>query len=64
MKTLKLSYQKTSNPVNYNQIQEMRSFENFSTEANNSQLMKRLSVCEFAEIIEALENGEDFKISD
>jgi len=57
MKTYELQWSKTSTPINYTELQALRSFDNFSDSFSGSQIMKRLDVVTFEEILNDLENG-------
>ena len=62
MKTVELSGGKTLNPCTYKQVRKMREFDTFHTAINNTQIMKRLSIREASEIIQALIDGEKIEL--
>lgn len=64
MTTIKLPFSKTSNPVDYDTLQVMRSFKNFSFICSTSQITKRLDMAEALEIIERLKDEEEIEIVD
>ncbi len=53
----KLPFNKVSEPVDYNNVVKLRSFENFHCKVSNSQLMKRLWNHLATDFIEELESG-------
>lgn len=62
MKTIELPFQKVENPVSFEQIEEMKKFDNVTFSVSSSQLLKRLDEEQYNEIIEALESGESVEI--
>ena len=62
MKIINLQIAKAINPVNYNQVQKLTSFDNLIGFPSTSQMTKRLEVIDFEEILELLESGEEIKI--
>jgi hypothetical protein len=64
MTTIKLEFQKSSNPVDYNTLENMRTFKNFSFNCSSSQIMKRLDKSDALEIIDRLKAGEEIEIED
>jgi len=62
MKIINLQIAKAINPVNYNQVQKLTSFDNLIGLPSTSQMIKRLEVIDFEEILELLESGEEIKI--
>ena len=60
--TIELPFQKVSNPVDYSQIEKLRSFDNFICSESNSQLMKRLDAQDAEDAIEALQSGNTVEI--
>lgn len=61
-KVIELPFSKVMNPATYSQIEKLRSFEKFSYNVSQSQLMKRLDMSEAHEAIEELENGNEVEI--
>ena len=65
MQNFKLPFSKAENPVSYEDIKKLRSFDNIEIDVvSNSQILKRLEIDLFSEIIDLLSQGEKVKITD
>ena len=62
MKTVKLPFNKVSNPANYSLIVELMSFDNVSYDVSKSQLLKRLDSAVASELIDLAKAGEEIEI--
>ena len=57
MKTIALNYSKV-NEINYNLLQILYKFEEFSNSCSQNQVIMRMTIEQHEEALEALENGE------
>jgi len=62
MKTYELQNDKDNNPATYKQLKWLLSYDNVTSEVSISQLMKRLPMIDFDELIEIAKSGEELKI--
>lgn len=63
MINFKLPFNKVMNPVTYEEIVKLKSFDNLISCPSTSQMMKRLDDELFQKILDALKSGEEVIIS-
>ena len=64
MKTIKLPFNKVSNPATYDLLKQLYGTGNVTWNVSRSQLLKRLDTGTALELLELAEAGEEIKIVD